>query len=265
MKNQEPGMIGRRSVLRSGLMAAGAVVISQTLPTDLFTSSNESELFAQMFEHSGISNPFIAHAETGTWLEPVRLQNTQSAFMGIYERLGLDTLFSNRVDYKEAAQCTDCFKKHEDIWRPYYNRFTDVERPSVDNDVAYMLAGNVDVNSRMYIAEGSTQFEDRPAVALVDDDPAILIVASNLLGLDQNPTRKERAQSLTLTKKASLADKNSERRVGTIYETPVSHVAHIRYPPRDSSASRFTRGMIAVRNKRNSRNANSVYYAGLYV
>jgi hypothetical protein len=266
MKEHLSVELTRREWLR-GVGAALAILAAPSVPLlSPFNSDEEADPVNQVLRHffgdTTGANPFVARAAGEQGIKPVVLRAPIPAYIDIYGTLGLPLTFSGRVDYHEASQCRDYFKEHEAALRTRFDRFTDVRRAPVDRDIAYMVAGNLDLGG-LRAAQGATQFQDKPAEALSDDDPAIILAASEMLGEHYDRTQKEVAQSLALTDKRPIVYESET--VGTYYETPVSQVVHLRRPPRNSRAPRYPRGLLSARKKSDSQNLYPMYHAGLYV
>lgn len=233
-----------------------------TLPGD--DKDQIDETLDRLLAGGRTGNPFVANAQVYlTEVGPQQLLDSPSALLNILDNLELGKSFSNRVSYREASQCLRHFQAHEAVWRGRFDSFTDVGRAPADRDVAYLVAGNITPNNYLGEAQGASQYRGNPAVALMDDDPGVVLAARSLLYQNYTPTQKELAQSLALTDRRPITLDDGQ--VGTRYETPVNSFVHVPRTRRANRTGRRSRGVVIAHNKRDRRNPNNLYYSGLYV
>ena len=204
-------------------------------------------------------------ADRGVWLGETRLLNTPSAFKVIYDKLGLNWNFSSHIDYTEACQCYDEFSKHEKVWRPYSNMFTDVQRSDLDPDVAYLVGGKYNPTAQGWSSiQGATQFQCETAIRMDYDDPSIVLAAATLLEAEYDPCEKEVAQSLTLLSKQPVQVwVNGVLEKGVKYTTPNVDFYHYPSPHTNPNTGRvYNKGRLAFRN--NNSADNTLKFKGLY-
>lgn len=208
--------------------------------------------------------PFVAHAETfvteGT---AKQLMDAPGALLEMLDRQGFDQTFSNRPDYSDASQCKDNYKSQADGWqRRGFKDYTPVRRPEANRDSSIMVAGVIE-GRRLVEAEGATQYQGNPAVALSGGDPGAILAGWRLLTDAYSFSRAEAAQGLTAIDKRSVTMNQS---VGAMrYETPVSAVIHVPRPPRNSRLGGRSRGVVFAHNKKDRDNSNRIYYAEVFV
>jgi hypothetical protein len=184
------------------------------------------------------------------WVGETQLLNPQAALIALHRMHGLNELFSNRVGYGEASQCTGNFRACERDWRgANINFFTNVQRSKHDRDVAYLLAGNYDQNARnwseMY---GATQFQGNAAVRLSGTHPSILAAATYSYAENYRPQPREIAQNATLIADPRAVTTPERVWVGSMYSTPKTEIIH--YAPAVKTQRRvYNRGYVGIRRK----------------
>lgn len=208
--------------------------------------------------------PFVAHAETfvteGT---AQQLMSSPGALIEMLDRQGSPRSFSNRPDYADAAQCKRNYESHGDEWQQRgFTDYTPINRPTADRDNSLMVAGTV-IDRHLVEAEGATQYQDYPSVALSGNDPGALLAGWRLLAESYNFSRKEAAQGLTAIDKRSVTVNQGQS--ATRYETPVSAVIHVPRAVRNSRLGGRSRGVVFVHNKKDRDNPNKIYYAEVFV
>lgn len=258
-------MAQSRRVFLQTLGAGVAIVslpeISSILNLCSFPGSSGDDLEAtlrRLLLGRSTGGEFVAHADTriieGT---PQQLLDAPSALLKTLDDLKLDRSFSGCVNYTEASQCRDNFKRREEEWRRGgFEDFTDVKRSPRDKDVAVLLGGNIDRDSNLNHAAGATQYQQSPAIPLHNHDPGVTRAAWWLL--NKNLSGKELAQGLAVIEKRNI--KMDDGQTSTRYETPVSASVYIPRPRHKSQVSNAV-GIVATHNKNEP---NSIYFADLY-
>jgi len=209
---------------------------------------------------AGGGSPFAYIDQVGTNMGILRLLDAAASLLTIIGELGLSNSFSTRPRLTEASQCRRHFERHHEYWANYYRYFTHVERVRADRDVAFMFTGNTDSSNYVQPAQASTQLGSTPAVAIAGDDPGVLLAASTLLKQQYALSDRDVAHNMALVKKEALP--LGDGSYGTRYETSSVSIMH---DPRPRRNVRRSRGMVAVHNKRDRRQPNNLYYAGVYV
>jgi hypothetical protein len=209
-------------------------------------------------------NPYVAQAQVClTQGSPQQLLDAPSALLDILDQLNLPKSFSGRVDYRNASGCRQNFQNQEALWRNSFASYTDVQRSPADRDVAYLVAGNISSSNHLVQAQGSSQYQGNPAVALSGDDPGVLVAAKSLLSENYNLPQRQTAQSLAPT--VRRPERTDDGQTAMRYETPTTSI--LRLPP-SRRAGRFgqrSRGAVIAHNKADRRNPNNLYFAELYV
>jgi len=209
--------------------------------------------------------PFVAHAETHvTGSTAKRLMDSPRALLEMIERQGLERNFSSRPDYTEAAQCKENYKRKADGWgNRGFTDYTAVHRPQADTDASLIMAVKTDGSRHIIEAEGATQYQSHPAIALSGHDPAALLVGWWLLEEAYTLSRRHATQALTAIEKRSV---EVDKRQGAMrYETPVSAVIHVPRAPRNSRLGRRSAGLVFAHNKKDQVNPNQIYYSEVFV
>lgn len=209
--------------------------------------------------------PFVAHAETlvteGT---AKHLMTAPRALLEMLDRQGLGNNFSSRPDYTEASQCKKNYERKAEAWdRRGFSDYTAVRRPQADKDSSIIMAVKTDGSRHIIEAEGATQYQSHPAVALSGNDPGALLAGCGLLMEAYMLSRRQTTQALTVTEKRSVDVGEGQSAIR--YETPVSAVIHVSRPPRNSRLGRRSTGVVFAHNKKDQENPNRIYYAEVYV
>jgi hypothetical protein len=189
-------------------------------------------------------------------MQPIRWQPSISALHSIFGILGLITEFRQNVSYADARSCRGHFESLEAGWRPYFTSFCGVQRPSADDNLAWLMGTNQQRN-----AVGASQYGSRTAaVSLRGDEPGLALAAHLLLGENYNLSARDTAQSLAITRKEyRTQDVDGVSIPAHRYETP--SISFVHYPRH----RRYPKGSLVVHNKRDRRNPQNLYGAGLYV
>jgi hypothetical protein len=219
-------------------------------------------------EGARAGGPFVASAET-TIVEsdPQQLLSSPSALIGILDRIGVEKTFSTRVDYGEASQCRPHFESHVATWLARFGDagvYTDVRRAPAERDVAVLVGGKLSpANSALHAAEGSVQFQHKPAIRLAGRDAGVTLKGPEVVGQHLRLSDKELVRALALIDKQTV--QTDDGGAAYRYETPVSTVLHIDRPRENSRAGDRSVGVIAVRNKLEHLRPDNIYFADLYV
>lgn len=261
-------MVGRRKFL----LTAGATILAAPTLTTLktFNSFGASGAPARrianvpypvdrtldrLVEKYQDGNRFLSAAGTIIQVAPMTLLPAPAALLNILDSLELGSGFSGRVGYCNARVCRSNFEQEEEVLRRHYNEFTDILRSPKDEDVAYLVGGNIDSTRHLTEAAGATQFRGHPSFGLSGNEPGILRAAAALFHKDYNPSPKEVAQSFAVTEMEPWLENGTQ--VGTRVETPVTSFIHDQRAYEDAPL-----GALIVRNK--ARNDSIAYCAGLH-
>jgi hypothetical protein len=207
----------------------------------------------RMLREARAGNRFVARADTLARVRPMRLLPSTDAVRSIFDSLGLNWNFSDRVCYCEAAQCKDQFRAHEQRLRRRFNSFAGVQRAPDDRDVAYLAA----LDSAEPAAAAATQFRGHDSVSMSGVAPGVINAASTLFKRKFQPNSQEAAQSLAVTSIEDWAEEEDGPVVGKRYETPVISVIHDQRRYEDGP-----QGYLIARN--NLGDDDVAYYGGLY-
>jgi hypothetical protein len=267
----------RRVFLRA--LGAGVAVVSlpeissifNLFPSSSATDDDLAAMLQKLFtgEDTAGGGPFVAHAETA-FIEssPQQLLNSPSALMNILDQMGVKKSFSTSVDYSEASQCRKHFERQEETWRNSQSLgtgaiYTDVQRAHADPNVAILVGGKVNpASSRLHHAEGSVQYQQKPAIRMAGDDAGVVSRTSSVIGEHFTLSDKDLAQTLALVENKRI--KMDDGQLAHRYETPLNSIVYVGRPRLNNRVGSRAVGVIAVRNKQAHRNPNNIYFADAY-
>jgi len=254
-------MITRRQAITSFGVAGFGLLLSKVTPE--LTGINAQAAPLEFYSLEEITSTL----ETGFEIEDFdfvgesRLANPQDALLELNRMNELNSEFSNRIDYKDASQCTDQFKNWESSWRNSgINYFTNVQRSKLDKDVAFLLGGYYNAKAWSNFI-GATQYQSKPAVQLKGDTAGILAVSAHTFNQEFSPGPAEFARSGTLVSTPQNNFDQTGDYIGSTYSTPNTTVIHYAKPVRVGRQN-FNKGLVGVRRKNS---ADQWKLKGLYV
>lgn len=240
----------RRECLRFFGSAAAGLVLGGLMPV-----FGRESVFKAPTNNSSLEEVSIIGIEVESsslqWVGETKMMSPILGLINLFQYHNLDLNFKNVVGYCEASQCLKYFQMFENDLRKRYNHdlFTDVKRSTTNRDIAYLIGGNFDYRSNRWLKmTGSTQYQNNPAVELIDDDASVLLTGAQIYKESYAVQPNEVAKCTTVISNPEEMEMviGNQTFPGGMYSTPQSKVF---YSPRPTQyrANGVNHGIVAVR------------------